>query len=353
MGYFDNIFAKKLNKDEKLDFLEYLAFQLKTDMSFEKALTRYHSNENRKKHILLICENAINDIQNGQTPADALFDNNLIEELEYGIVRNSKSNKELYKSLESIININKGNIENKNALSKAVKGGVGMISFLFLLLPFFKSDIEKLYSSFEKMQEMIGNKDAIVEPPFLVEYWWVSFIIVGIIIGSYFFVSFLFKLIYKNYTKFYYSVFRNIFFQDLISVLKTFHQLQMNMSTSSAYQMMVDSSPNKYWEDFFQNIIDEIRSGEKATKVFIQEKDIIPMEITNAFIDAEETSEWNLYLEKATDFAIQKSEDINAQIKEWAPLAVNMAIFMVIGLLILMFIQDVLKNGLMDIMSGI
>ena len=46
-------------------------------------------------------------IRNGKTPADALFDNELIERLEYGIVKNGKSNKELAESLTSIININK------------------------------------------------------------------------------------------------------------------------------------------------------------------------------------------------------------------------------------------------------
>ena len=50
-------FRKKLTKNEKLDFLEYLAFQVKSDMSFEKALVRYNSNQNRKKHVLETCNN--------------------------------------------------------------------------------------------------------------------------------------------------------------------------------------------------------------------------------------------------------------------------------------------------------
>ena len=125
-------FRKKLTKNEKLDFLEYLAFQVKSDMSFEKALVRYNSNQNRKKHVLETCDNTIQDIRNGKTPADALFDNELIERLEYGIVKNGKSNKELYESLTSIININKGNINNSNELQKAVRSGVLLIVFVDL-----------------------------------------------------------------------------------------------------------------------------------------------------------------------------------------------------------------------------
>ena len=54
-------FRKKLTKNEKLDFLEYLVFQVKSDMSFEKALVRYNSNQNRKKHILRIADSLFDE----------------------------------------------------------------------------------------------------------------------------------------------------------------------------------------------------------------------------------------------------------------------------------------------------
>ena len=54
-------FKKKLSKNEKLDFLEYLVFQVKSDMSFEKALVRYNSNQNRKKHILRIADSLFDE----------------------------------------------------------------------------------------------------------------------------------------------------------------------------------------------------------------------------------------------------------------------------------------------------
>lgn len=63
-------------------------------MSFEKTLIRYNSNENRKTHVLETCSNTINDIKNGKTHG-TLFDNHLIEKLEYGIVKNVRSNSDL------------------------------------------------------------------------------------------------------------------------------------------------------------------------------------------------------------------------------------------------------------------
>lgn len=43
-----DVFKNKLSKEEKLDFLEYLAFQMKSEMSFEKSLLRYTENSVRK-----------------------------------------------------------------------------------------------------------------------------------------------------------------------------------------------------------------------------------------------------------------------------------------------------------------
>ena len=52
-------FNKKISKQEKLDFLEYFAFQMKSEMSFEDALVRYTENGIIKAHVLENCNNAI------------------------------------------------------------------------------------------------------------------------------------------------------------------------------------------------------------------------------------------------------------------------------------------------------
>lgn len=346
-------FKRKLTKNEKLDFLEYLAFQIKSDMSFEKALVRYNSNQNRKKHVLETCNNTIQDIRNGKTPADALFDNELIERLEYGIVKNGRSNKELYESLTSIININKGNISNSNELQKAVRHGVLLIVFVFLLIPLFKNELTILYGTFEQMQAMTGKKDVVVELPFLIKYWWASFVIIGLIGSLYLFIKFLITLCYKFYTKMYYAIFINVFYQDLISVLKTFYQLQGNMSVSNSYQIMLQSPLNDYWRDLFQSIVTNLKHGGKASEILYAEKNIIPEEVINCFIDAEDTGEFKTYINKALENSIAKNQDISKNIKEFAPLIINLLLFMVVGYLVTQFIKDITENGLLDVMNAI
>ena len=346
-------FKKKLSKQEKLDFLEYLAFQIKSDMSFEKALIRYNSNENRKEHVLETCSNTINDIKNGKTPADALFDNDLIEKLEYGIIKNGKSNLELYNSLISVININKNKIDNQNVLAKAIRSGVLMITFIFLSIPFFKDEIVTLYRTFEQMQKMTGKVNAIVEIPFLIKYWWASFIVVAFIGVIYMGIKYLFKLWSIYHTKSYYMIFRNKFYEDLISVLKTFYQLQGNMSVSNSYNMMIESTPNQYWQSVFLKISTNLKYGGKASEILLAEKEVVPEEITNCFIDAEDTNEFKIYVGKAIEYSEQTNIQINQSLKEWAPLIVNLLVFSVISFLVLMFIKDILQNGLMDVMSAI
>ncbi len=346
-------FKKKLSKQEKLDFLEYLAFQIKSDMSFEKALVRYNSNENRKTHVLETCSNTINDIKNGKTPADALFDNDLIEKLEYGIVKNGRSNKELYESLVSIININKGNISNKNELEKAIRSGVLMISFIFLIIPLFKSELVMLYGSFEQMQQMTGKKDAVVELPFLIKYWWASFVVIGFIAIIYQFIKIAVTIFAKLYTKYYYMIFTNVLYQDLISVLKTFYQLQGNMSVSNSYALMIESAPNDYWKLLFQNIVTNLKHGGKASEILYSEKAIIPIEVINCFIDGEDTGEFKIYVNKALEYSLHKNDEISKGIKEFAPLVVNLMLFMVVGFLVVQFIKDITENGLLDVMNAL
>lgn len=342
----------KLKTQEKLDFLEYLAFQIKTDMGFEKALSRYYANKNRKPHVLNVCSNTIQDIKNGKSPADALYDNHLIERLEYGIVKNGKSNKELYESLLSIININKGNIDNQNALEKAIRSGVMMVVFIFLAIPLFKNEIITLYGTFEQMQEMTGKKDVVIEIPFLVKYWWASFLVIGAIAFVYQGIKLLLKMGYKYYTKYYYTIFVNKLYQDLISVLKTFYQLQGNMSVSNSYLTMIDSSPNKYWKDLFSDIVLNTKNGGKASEILYSESLVLPEEIINCFVDAEDTGEFKVYINKALDYSIKRNTEITASIKEFAPIIVNFSLFVVIGLLVVSFVKDVMQNGLLDVMSS-
>lgn len=350
---FFDLLTKKLSKEEKLDFLEYLSFQIKSGMSFLKALSRYTENTNRKEHVLRYAESAISDIQMGKSPADALLENGFIEKLEYGIVKNSSSNEELYISLLSVININKNQIKNKNVLEGSIRSGVMTFAGIFLLIPLFKDDVAALYSSFGQLQGLTNSsgKAAVIELPFLIKYWWSSFIIIGFIAVCYQSAKYLFKYLYENHSDLYYRVFRNRLYIDLISVLKTFYQLQNSMSISNAYIALSNSAPNLYWGTLFNEINLNLKQGGKASEVFASQKGIIPLEVINCFIDADETGNSKLYIDKAIDYCESKDAVINAGIKEWAPTIINFFLFMIVGALVVAFVKDTLQNGLLDVMS--
>ena len=345
-------FNKKISKQEKLDFLEYFAFQMKSEMSFEDALVRYTENGIIKAHVLENCNNAILDIKNGKNPSDALLDNGFIEKLEYGIVKNSNSNKDLYIALLSIININKNNIKNKNVLESSIRSGVSTLGGIFLLIPFFKDDIASLYSTFGQMQNLSGNvKAPSVEIPFLIKYWWSSFIVIGIIVFLYQAIKYSLNYLYKNHADIYYRFFKNRLYSDLISVLKTFQQLQNSMSISSAYIAISNSSPNVYWETLFNEINLNLKQGGKASDIFVYHKGILPLEVINCFIDAEKTGENNLYINKALEYCESKNEEVNGIIKEWSPIIINMLLFVIVGALVVAFVKDTMQNGILDVMS--
>lgn len=346
-------FKNKLSKEEKLDFLEYLAFQMKSEMSFEKSLLRYTENSVRKEHVLESCNNAIIDIKNGKNPADSLLDNGFIEKLEYGIVKNASSNKDLYVSLLSIININKNTIKNKNVLESSIRSGVLTFAGIFLLIPFFKEDIASLYSTFGQMQNLTGDniENKTVEIPFLVKYWWSSFVVIGLITLFYQGIKYLFKYIYESHTHIYYRFFKNRLYQDLISVLKTFYQLQNSMSISNAYIALSNSSPNIYWGSLFNEINLNLKQGGKASEILVSQKGILPLEVINCFIDADETGETKLYIEKALDYCESKDSEINETIKEWGPAIINVVIYMVVGLLVVALVKDIMQNGILDVIT--
>ncbi len=347
-------FSKTITVKDKLDFLEYLSFQVKSEASYEETLTRYIENGSRKDYIIEFCLNAISDIKNGKEPADALLDNGFISNLEYGIIRNADSSKDLHNSLISIININKNSLKNSNALASAIKSGLLTIMAIFLTIPFFKEDITSLYESFGQMQAASSTSSTdvvIVQIPFLIKYWWSSFIVIGIMILIYFGVKYLLNYIYINYTSYYYKVFKNKLFTDLITVLNTYYQLQNSMNISNAYIALSKTSPNIYWRNIFYEIDLNLKEGGKASDILVSQKGILPLEVINCFIDADETGETELYIKKALDYCENSDKEINEVIKEWGPAVINVLIYLLIGLLAVAFVKDTMQNGILDVLS--
>lgn len=348
-------FNKKITVKDKLDFLEYLSFQVKSEASFEETLTRYLGNGSRKDYVSEYCLNAISDIKNGNDPADALLDNGFISNLEYGIIKNADSSNDLHNSLISIININKNSLKNNNTLGNAVKSGLLTIMAVFLIIPFYKDDIASLYQSFGQMQAASSTSSTSVinvELPFLIKYWWSSFIVIGAMILLYFGIKYFLNFIYINYTSYYYKVFKNKLYTDLITVLNTYYQLQNSMNISNAYIALSKTSPNIYWRNIFYEIDLNLKEGGKASDILVSQKGILPLEVINCFIDADETGETELYIKKALDYCENRDKEINEVIKEWGPAVINVLIYLLVGLLAVAFVKDTMQHGILDVLSG-
>lgn len=94
-----------------------------------------------------------------------------------------------------------------------------------------------------------------------------------------------------------------------------------------------------------------LKEGGKASDIFVSQKGILPLEVINCFIDADETGETKLYIEKALDYCESKDSEINETIKEWGPTIINVVIYMVVGLLVVALVKDIMQNGILDVMT--
>lgn len=348
-------FKNKLSKYDKLNFLEYLSFQTKDNMSVESILNRYITSGHRKKFVEDKCLDAISMIRNGIDKAEALLQCGFIEKFEYGIIKNSSSNEDLYLGLVSLININKNNIKNSDALASELRACLIVLSLIFLFIPFMQEDLIAMYKSFGDMQSMTGNGTTkVVEIPFLIKYWWSSFVFLAILIFIGMGIKLLLKYIYINHGGFYYKFFKNKLYMDLISVLKTFYQLKQTLrSETNAYMVLATSSPNKYWEELFEEITINQKRGEKASEIFVSQEGIIPLEVIECFIDAEDTGESDAYVNKAIRYCEAENEKINDMIRVWAPKVMDTLLYFLAGLLLVAFLKDIMQNSVLDVLSGI
>lgn len=348
-------FNDKLSKQDKLNFLEYLSFQTKDEMSVEKILNRYIQGGHRKKIVEEKCLEAISLIKNGGDKADVLLQCGFIEKFEYGIVKNASSNEDLYLALVAVININNNNLKNSNALASEIRSCLIALALMFLFIPFMQDDLLAMYKSFGDMQSLTGNgAPKVVEIPFLIKYWWAAFVFIGIFILIGLGIKWLLKYIYINHGATYYRFFKNKLYMDLISVLKTFYQLKKTLrSETNAYMVLANSSPNKYWEELFEEITINQKRGEKASEIFVSQEGIIPIEVIECFVDAEDTGESDAYIDKAIRYCEAENEKMNIFIRQWAPKVMDTLLYFLAGLLLVAFFKDIMQNSILDVLSGI
>jgi type II secretory pathway component PulF len=125
------------------------------------------------------------------------------------------------------------------------------------------------------------------------------------------------------------------------------------MSITNAYITLSKNSPNLFWNNLFEDININIKQGGKASEIFVSNKGVLPLEVINCFIDADETGEVELYIEKAIEFCENKNQSINENIKEFGPAIINAILLLIVGLLMVAFLRDIMQKGLVDVMNRI
>lgn len=343
------MFNKYMNRTEGHDFIEYLAFQIKSGSSYKKAISRYLES-NRPKHVIDSCYKIIDLIDSGMKPADALREMDVINDIEYTLLSTASNNSEaLIIVSEQYINSKQGN----DALKTSARGGFILLAGLLLLIPLFRDDIEGIYGMFAHMGSMSGTTHAKVEIPFLVKYWWSAFVVVGGLIMVYFGFKMFFNWLYLKHGKLYYKIFPFRINADLVSIIESLRQMNKAMSTSQSYQILSQNAPNSYWRDLFDEASNQLRNGGKASDIFASTKSVLPIEVVHCIIDGEDTGESDVYLKKAAAFSHQQNVVTQGRFKTWIPIFFDILLYFLVGMVMISFTNDMNELGILNVLSQV
>ena len=340
---------KKLKESERIDLLEYLSFQTRTGMSFRSALERYIESK-RSKNIINAVSAVIEAITLGEKPADALLEASIISSVEYTLISNA-NNPAI--AIGTVVGLSKTQKKSADALKNSLRSGILMLSGLLLLIPYFRSDIEQLYMMFAQMAVLSKGGVAHPDIPFLVKYWWSSFVAIGMIGAIYLMIAEVLKYMYRNHGALYYRAFGYTVYKDLVSILSALRQMGQAMTWSQAYATLSESAPNSYWNGLFGEITENLRQGGKISDVVAHQSGIIPVEVVHCFIDGEETGEEDTYLQKAVELCQERYDKAQEQIKIAVPFFFELLLYFLVGLVAVKFTEDMNNLGIMQVLSGI
>ncbi len=343
------LFKKSINQQNKQDFLEYLAFQTKTGASFKKAVERYLEND-RPKHVLDACEYVVSMIDLGESPASALYEAGFISAVEFTMLQNQNSN--VYEAISLAVNMNKQASKSADVLKGSMRAGILMLLGLLLLIPIFREDIEGIYKMFAGMASLNSSTGpAQVQLPFLVKYWWSVFIVIGVIFLISLGFKYVFKYIYANHGRVYYSIFKYKIYSDLMAILETLRQMQKSMSDTQSYIALAHSAPNSYWKELFDDVVNNLKEGRKASEVFAMQRGLIPVDVIHCVMDGEDTGEMATYLVKASDYCKNRYEAIQDSFRTGVPIFFDVLLYFLIGLVVVKFTNDMNELGIMQVLT--
>lgn len=339
----------RLSEKERIDVLEYISFQIKSGSSYKKALQRY-MDADRKKRVVEAVEIAMESIGLGDKPADALLASGLITEIEYTLIANADN---LFEAIAGIVAMAKTRIKSSGTLKKSVQVWVGIILLLLLLIPYFRDSIVLIYTNIAEMAVMASGEKAVVELPFIVKYWWASFVIAGAALGSYLIVVKALNWVYKHHARLYYFIFRHILHRDIAIVFTAIRHMRGSMSLSNAYRSLAKSAPNSYWTNLFSSVSENLNNGGKASDVFAYQVGIIPLEVVHCVVDAEDTREEGVYFQKAIDLSLNRHDEIQSFIQVSIPIVFQVLAYVVVGIIAIGFLRDMSDQGILQVLAQI
>lgn len=345
-------FTGAIKQKDKIDFLEYMSFQLKTKTSFEKATLRYVNGAKRADNVIEGCNIVIDLIQNGNAPAVALYEAGFLDEHEYSLILNSIGSGSLDSGLKLIVELKKNTIKSTDVLKKSVKTGLIVLMGVLSLIPLFQNDIIELYQMFADMATMASDKKGELQLPLLVKHWWMIYVVFGVVAFLYFAVKKILAWVYETHGETYYTVFKYKIYIDLIGILEMLRQMTKTMSMTNAYRVLSNTAPTQYWRDFFNEIDQTLKNGGKASEVFAA-NGAIPVDVVYSLVDAEDTGEVDGYLKKAIDYCIDKNNSFQDSVRVVVPMLFELFIFFVIGLVIVKFVGDMNNLGIMNVVMQI
>lgn len=346
-------FTPKMSQKEKIDFLEYISFQLKSKSGFEKATVRYISSGAKRTAIVVeSCNLVIELIKNGSNPALSLYEGGFLDEQEYSLILNSMGSESLDASIKLIVELKNSSTKSSDVLKRSLNTGIFFLLGLFSLIPLFRGSIVELYEMFANMSSMATGEKQAVQLPFLVEHWWSIYVIFALLGVFYFSVKFFINWLYVHKGDIYYKVFRYRIYIDLIAVLEILRQMSLSMSMNNAYRALSKTAPSHYWREFFEEIDSTLKKGGKASEVF-SANGAIPVDVVYALIDAEDTGEANNYLSKAVEFCVEKNNDFQDKVRVGIPMMFELLMFFVVGLIAVKFVGDMNNLGILNVVSQI
>lgn len=345
-------FTPKMTQKDKIDFLEYLSFQLKAKSSFEKATARYISGVKRKEIVKENCNFVIELIRNGNSPAVALYEGGFLNEQEYSLVLNSINSSTLDASIRLIVDLKKDTIKSSDILKRSINTGLLVFMGIMSLIPLFRDYIIQMYQMFADMASMASSEKQPLQLPFIVEHWWSIYVIFGAIMLIYASIKYFLLWLYNNKGDIYYRVFKYKMYMDLITILEVLRQMTSTMSMNNAYRALSQTAPTQYWRDFFMEIDLTLKNGGKASDVFAA-NGAIPVDVVYAIVDAQETGEVDGYLKKAVEFCFEKNNNFQDNIRVGVPMFFELSLFLIIGLVVIKFMNDMNNLGIMNVIAQV